>query len=447
MCLMVCPHGVRPDPAADRVVRCDICEGLDIPACVSACPTGALGTQAAVDQRIRSEFSGHVVVVGSSAAGIAACEAAREFAPACSITLVTADNSEEYSRPLLPYALAGRIERSGLSWRSSTYLEGELRGRRAVSLASDAGPLVLDNGDEIPFDRLIVVTGARAAKLSIPGATLAGVCALRDLGDLEQIDKLAGPGRRAVVLGGGNVGLQSAEALLARGMDVTVVVASPHLLSQMVDAEAGRRVAELFVRHGLKLRTGRDVVEIAGGGPVERVHLDDGEWIDADLVVVGKGIQPNVEWLAGSGVRVGRGIATDLCGRTSVPGIFAAGDCAETTDPLTGQPSISGIWPVAYETGRAAGSAAVGVERPSGGALRMNASRFFEVPVISIGEVRPERLDGATAEISANREGVYRKLVYHQGRLAGALLYGDISGAGSFYRTYRTTIGSELAHV
>jgi NAD(P)H-nitrite reductase large subunit len=241
-------------------------------------------------------------------------------------------------------------------------------------------------------------------------------------------------------LGGGNVGLQAAEALLTRGLDVTVVVASSHLLSQMVDAEAGRRVGELFVRHGLKVRTGRDVVEIVGGTglPACQVRLDNGEWIDADLVVVGKGIQPNVEWLAGSGVRVGRGIATDLCGRTSVPGIFAAGDCAETTDPLTGRGSISGIWPVAYETGRAAGSAAVGVERPSGGALRMNASRFFEVPVISIGEVRPERLAGATAEILANREGVYRKLVHHQGRLAGALLYGDISGAGAFYRTYRT---------
>jgi NAD(P)H-nitrite reductase large subunit/Pyruvate/2-oxoacid:ferredoxin oxidoreductase delta subunit len=436
MCLMVCPHGVRPDPAVDRVVRCDVCEGLDTPACVSACPTGALGAEAAVDRRVRSEFSGRVVVVGSSAAGIAACEAAREFAPACSITLVTADNSEEYSRPLLPYALAGRIERTGLSWRTSTHLDAELRGRRAVGLKSDAGPLVLDNGDEIPFDRLIVATGARAA-------TLAGACALRDLGDLEQIERLAGPGRRAVVLGGGNVGLQAAEALLVRGMEVTVVVASSHLLSQMVDAEAGRRVAELFVRHGLKVRTGRDVVEIAAC----QVRLDDGECLDADIVVVGKGIQPNVEWLAGSGVRVGRGIVTDLCGRTSVPGIFAAGDCAETTDPLTGRSSISGIWPVAYETGRAAGAAAVGVERPSAGALRMNASRFFEVPVISIGEVRPERLAGATAEILANREGVYRKLVHHQGRLVGALLYGDISGAGSFYREYRTYSRNELVHV
>jgi NAD(P)H-nitrite reductase large subunit len=240
-----------------------------------------------------------------------------------------------------------------------------------------------------------------------------------------------------VVLGGGNVGLQTCEALLARGLTVTVVVTSPHLLSQMVDAEAGRRIADLFMRHGLNVRAGRDAVEIVGDGRVEGVRLDDGELIGADLVIVGKGIKPNVEWLRGSGVCVGRGIVVDLSGRTNVPGIFAAGDCAEAIDSLTGRSAVSGIWPVAYEMGRAAGSAAVGVERPSAGALRMNASRFFGEPIISIGEVCPERLEGATAEVLTNRNGVYRKLVYHQGRLAGALLYGDISGAGGFYRRYR----------
>ena len=452
MCLMVCPYGVRPDPARDRVVRCDVCEALDIPACVAACPSGALIAQSRPDCRIQSEFSGHVVVVGSSAAGIAACEAAREVAPECSITLVTADDACEYSRPLLPYVLAGRIGPPETSWRADGYLENELkvrvlRGRRATGLKPDAGPLALDDGTQLTYDRLILATGARASMLSIPGAGLAGVCSLRNLEDLEEIDRLAEPGRRAVVLGGGNVGLQACEALLARGMKVTVVVASPQLLSQMVDAEAGRRVAELFRRHGLNVRTGRDAAEIAGNGRVESVRLDDGERIDADLVVVGKGIKPNVEWLDGSGIRIGRGIVTDLCGRTSVPGIFAAGDCAEMIDPLTGRSSISGIWPVAYETGRAAGSTAVGVERPSGGALRMNASRFFEVAVISIGEVRPERLEGASAEVLADREGVYRKLVHHQGRLAGAILYGDISDVGLYYRRYRRGTESEPPNV
>ena len=441
MCLMVCPSGMRPDAARDRVVRCDVCDGLEVPACVTACPTGALAAGAVPHEAAQSGFRGRVVVIGSSAAGIAACEAAREHAPDCSITLITADASPHYSRPLLSYVLAGAIEPSRIDWRAKGDLEKlgvqVLAGRKAARLESDAGPVVLDDGTELTFDALIVATGARGAKLSIPGADLAGVHALRDLEDLEEISRVAAPGRRAVVLGGGNVGLQVCEAFLARGMTVTVVVASPRLLSQMVDAEAARRVAELFGSRRLNIRTGRDAVEIAGAGRVERVRLDDGEWIDADLVVVAKGIAPNVEWLRGSGVRIGRGVSVDPCGRTNVAGIFAAGDCAEAADPITGRASVSGIWPVAYEMGRAAGCAAVGVERPSGGALRMNASRFFGVSIVSIGEVRPERLEGACEEVLENREGVYRKLVFRGDRLAGALLYGDISGAGSFYRRYR----------
>ena len=396
------------------------------------------------DERVRSDFQGHVVVVGSSAAGIAACEAAREHAPACSITLVTADASP-YSRPLLSYALAGRLQPQQTDWRAADYLENELGvhvlgGRKAVRLESGAGPLMLDDGAEVAFDRLILATGARAAGLSIPGADLAGVFALRNFADLEAISDWCGSAcgkPHAVVLGGGNVGLQACEAFLARGLRVTVVVASGHLLSQMVDAEAGRRLADLFRAHGVDVRTGRDAVEVVGGGRVEAVRLDNGELLAADLVLVAKGIVPNVEWLRGSGIRIGRGISVDLSGRTSVPGIFAAGDCAEAPDPLTGRLSLSGIWPVAYEMGRAAGSTAVGIERASAGALRMNASRFFGESIISVGEVRPERLEGARAEIRIDRDGAYRKLVYRDGRLAGALLYGDIADAGVYYRQYR----------
>jgi NAD(P)H-nitrite reductase large subunit len=300
--------------------------------------------------------------------------------------------------------------------------------------------LVLDNGAELTFDRLILATGARAAELSIPGADLAGVFVLRSFEDLEAIsDWCSGssPKPRAVVLGGGNVGLQACEAFLARGLRVTVVATSPHLLSQMVDAEVGRRLADLFRAHGADVCTGRDAVEVLGSGRVEAVRLDNGELLAADLVLVAKGIVPNVEWLRGSGIRIGRGISVDLSGRTSVPGVFAAGDCAEAPDPLTSRLLLSGIWPVAYEMGRAAGSTAVGMELVSAGALRMNASRFFGESIISVGEVRPERLEGAHAEIQIDREDAYRKLVYHKGRLAGAVLYGDIADAGSYYRRYR----------
>jgi NAD(P)H-nitrite reductase large subunit/Fe-S-cluster-containing hydrogenase component 2 len=462
--------GVR----SDRPLRCDVCAERETPACVAACPTKALGT-ARRELRARTgarptAFTGRLVVVGSSAAGIAACEAARELAPDCSITMITAD-ARHYSRPLLPYVLAGRIGRDALAWRAHDYLDtlrvDVIDQRRAARLSPEQKTVWLDDGRKVPFDALVVATGARATSLDVPGWDLPGVYPLRDLADLEDLDLLAsssarlkpagpglkpagpglkpaGPGlkpgaygTRAVVVGGGNVGLQVCEALARRGVDVTVVVRSSHLLSQMLDEEAGRRAGALFARHGVALRTGRDVVEIAGDGRVERVRLDDGECIEADLVVVGKGIHPNVEWLQSSGIRIGRGVVVDRSGRTNLAGVFAAGDCAETDDPITGQATVSGIWPVAYEMGRTAGSAAVGGDRQSPGALRMNCVRFFDAAIISIGDARTGRVAGATEHVLTARDDVYRKLVMKDDRVIGAILYGDVAGAGLYYRLYR----------
>jgi len=450
MCVMVCPDGIRPDPDRHRALRCDVCLTETVPPCVGACPTRALRIE--VDERPlpASDFDGHLVVVGSSAAGVAACEAAREVAPAAAITLVTADVVPSYSRPLLPYLLSHKVSNDQLRWRRETFLEKELgvcvrAGARAGKLSAATSEVVLEDGTALRYDRLVIATGARGAPVDIPGVELPGVQPLRDLGDLETIERFAGEGKRAVVLGGGNVGLQVCEALLDRGMQVAVVVRSPHLLSQMVDARAGERVGRLFESHGLIVRTGRDAVEIVGPERVRAVRLDDGETIHADLVVVGKGIQPNVEWLEGSGIRIGRGVRVDAQCRTSLPNVFAAGDCAEAEDPLTGTPSVSGIWPVAYEMGRTAGRVAMGVDRAHPGALRMNSSQFFGLPLISIGEVRADRVNGATEWILAENDDVYRKVVFRDGRLIGAMLLGDISGAGLFYRLYRE--GRDLREV
>jgi len=446
MCYMVCATGIMPEIGTGAALRCDICSDLDSPACLEACPTGALSiTEREDSAEQKSDFTGRIVVVGASAAGLAACEAAREYAPGAEIIVAAADTVFGYSRPMLPYLQADDAAEAKLEWRSAEFLEKELgirlvKGKKAVGLDPETRTVTLEDGDTLSCDRLVIATGARGAKPDIPGIDLEGVFLLRDMDDMIGINRTAVPGAGAVVLGGGNVGLQTCEALLRRGVKTTVVVRSPHLLSQMVDGEAGRRVGDLFSSHGLDIRTGRGVAGIKGDDRVEGVQLDNGELIEANLVVVGKGIEPNVEWLEGSGLAIGRGISVDNYGRTNLPGIFAAGDCAETVDPHSGEPSVSGIWPVAYEMGRAAGAAAVGVKKAGAGALSKNASRFFDTAIISIGEVRPGRIEDAVTVVLSNSDESYRKLVFENGLLLGALLYGDITGAGLFYRLYRDKV-------
>ena len=445
MCIMVCPYGVRPDADSTAVVRCDVCREHEQPACVKACPTSALKVAEKMVSRPTSGFSGHVVIIGSSAAGIGACEGVRRAAPGALMTMVTLDEDPQYSRPMLAYMLAEKIQRARVVWKPEGYLTERLgvhvlSGVSAVTLDAKKKSLRLSNGTELSYDRLIIATGARGELPDIPGIHLKGVFTLRGIDDVDGIARNSGPGRRAVVLGGGNIGLQACEALLKLGTHVTVVVRSPHLLSQMVDEEAGRRVGELFSKNGLVIRTGRDVASIKGEDHVTGVQLDNGDRIDADFVVVGKGIRPNVEWLRDGGVTIGRGVVVDFSGHTNVDGIFAAGDCAEMSDPISERFSVSGIWPIAYETGYAAGSTAAGVERVTRGALRMNSSTFFKVPLVSIGEVRQERIAGAHTRILAQSSDVYRTLVMRGRRIAGALLYGDIHGAGILYRLYRDAI-------
>jgi nitrite reductase (NADH) large subunit len=442
MCVMVCPVGVSPDHARQVAVRCDVCLTEETPACVLACPTGGLSVIEQPQMIGSNDFDGHVVVVGSSAAGIAACEAVRREAPCALLSLVTDERDFTYSRPMLPYLLSGMVDRSDIDWREEGNLSDGLSvsiepGMTAVQLLPNERSVLLSNGSAVTYDRLIIATGARASLPDIPGIELCGVFALRSLADVEGISDMARSARQAVILGGGNVGLQAAEALSSLGVAVTVIVRSPHLLSQMVDEAAARRVESLFMSKGITVHTGTDIAAILGEAQVTAVRLDNGEELPAGLVIIGKGIHPNVDWLDGSGLRIGRGITVDASCRTNLENVFAAGDCAEAPDPLTGEPSVSGIWPMANEMGYVAGSTAVGIARTIPGALRMNTSTFFGVPVVSIGVAKESALPDAQACILANDENTYRKLVFHGSQLVGAVLYNNISGAGTFYRLYR----------
>ncbi|HHY93703.1 MAG TPA: NAD(P)/FAD-dependent oxidoreductase [Firmicutes bacterium] len=377
------------------------------------------------------------VIVGNGPAGFTAAMAIRRLDPGGTVTVVSDEPYPFYSRVLTTHLLAGHIPRGQLFLADeATYRSwgiGLLSGHRVVAAAD--GLLQLDDGTGLPYDRLLLATGAAPVPLDVPGADLPGVHYLRTLDDAEGILSQVEPGATAVVIGGGMVGFKATEGLLGRGMKVVMVVSSPYVLSQALDEEGGRLVERLLEEEGVDVRTRREVVEFnasPGGLEVTLRTVTSGgseETVPCRLAIVGKGVRPNLHLAGALGLRTDRGILCDQQMATSHPGIFAAGDVAQVFDPASGEARVNAIWPHAVAQGRVAGSNMV---RPGSagfwGGIGQNALSLGRLSVISGGLVAPKG-DGYQ-EIRVRGPGWYRKLVLKDGRAVGAAFVGDTSGAG-----------------
>ena len=217
-------------------------------------------------------------------------------------------------------------------------------------------------------------------------------------------------------------------ALSVRGLKVKLIIASDRILSQMLDEEASRIVQARMQEHGIDVLTGRNAVRILGGDSVDSIVLDSGEKIDCQLVVVGKGVDPNVEIVSSTRIKVGEGILADDHMRTSEPDIYAAGDVAEAYDLCWERPNVNALWPVAFEQGRVAGLNMAGREVAYDGSFRMNSLDVYGLPVISTGITRPQGTGYEEVKVSAHES--YRKLVLKEGRIVGSIYIGDVQKTG-----------------
>jgi NAD(P)H-nitrite reductase large subunit len=370
------------------------------------------------------------VIVGNSAASLAALEAVRRLDGACPVTLVADEAIPAYSRVLLPYLLSG--ERCDLSLRPSDYARRMgvrmLLGRRAVRIDSNA--LVLDDGTSLPFDRLLLATGSRAAIPDVEGIDTPGVSPLKTMADALRIREQLPSARHAVILGGGLICLLVVRALLKVGVSVTIAVSSDRLLTRMLDDEAAALLQHRLAEAGVRILTRTDAARIVGSnGRVRSVMTAAGQVLPADLVILAKGIRPDIDLARTGGLATGRGVLVDAYLRTSRPDVFAAGDCAEAPDVLVrGKKTIPGTWFEAVAQGEAAGVNLLDRSRPSPGALKMNVMGILGIAVASMGMTEAPEPDGRV--LVRVRAGNYRKLVIARDRIVGAILVGDVSEAG-----------------
>jgi 3-phenylpropionate/trans-cinnamate dioxygenase ferredoxin reductase subunit len=351
------------------------------------------------------------VVAGGGLAAQRCVERLRRSGYDAPIRMVCAEPVPPYDRPPLSKDfLAGTMTDPPRLRPTEWYVDNEvelLLGRRAARLLPHERELELDDGERLRYDRLLIATGASAGALN-GSERYENAHVLRSLADAEQLRRRLLPGVRLAIIGAGFIGQEVAAAAHALGAAVTVIEALPAPLAQVLGTEVGRWFGELHRDHGVDVRVGAPVEHIVGNGRLERIELANGATVDCDAAVIGIGVTPATEWLAGSGLDPA-GVQVDHAGRTGIPGVFAAGDC-------TGL----GHWEAAVEQGRAAALAMLGEEPPAPAAASF-WSDLYGTRVNWIGNAA-----GATSiEVAGDMDAPDFSVLYRRhGELVAALLVG-----------------------
>ncbi|MFM9902170.1 MAG: NAD(P)/FAD-dependent oxidoreductase, partial [Polaromonas sp.] len=317
----------------------------------------------------------HHVILGAGPAGLIAAETLRKHAPLDTITLVGDEAEPPYSRMAIPYLLMGNIDERGTYLRKNAAHLVDLKVNHLLAKAKHVDvatkTIAMERGESLQFDRLLIATGSRPVRPPIPGIDSSGVYPCWTLEDARHIMALAQPGARVLQMGAGFIGCIIMEALASRGVELTVVEMGDRMVPRMMGPTAGGMIKDWCETKGVAVFTGTKVEEITPGQPMQ-VRLSNGQTLLADLVISATGVRPAIGFLEGSGIACDRGVLTNAQLETNVPGIFAAGDCAQAFDRMTGKTVVSAIQPNAAEQARVAALNMVGQRTSLRGVTQIN---------------------------------------------------------------------------
>ena len=317
----------------------------------------------------------HHVILGAGPAGVIAAETIRKHAPHDRITLVGDEAEPPYSRMAIPYLLMGNINESGAYLRKSPSHFADLKIKQlfaqAVSIDIAIKSIALNTGESLAYDRLLIATGSLPARPPILGIDSDGVHPCWTLADARKIMALARPGARVLQMGAGFIGCIIMEALMRRGVQLSVVEMGDRMVPRMMGPVAGGMIKDWCQGQGVQVFTGTRVEAIEPGAPL-KVSLSNGQIVEADLVISATGVKPAIGFLENSGITCLQGVLTDEHLQTSVAGIYAAGDCAEAFDKVSGTTIVSAIQPNAAEQARVAALNMVGQKTELRGVTQIN---------------------------------------------------------------------------
>jgi NAD(P)H-nitrite reductase large subunit len=391
------------------------------------------------------------VIVGASAAGIAAVEAIRKVDQVGDIVVITEEACAHYSRPMISDLVSGKADVQKMKCKTDDFWKinnAEARiGKKAINLNLTEKTVNLDDGEKVAYEKLLLATGGKPFVPKMDGQEKDGVFTFTNLSDAQRlaakIDSIHA--KSAVVIGAGLIGISVTEALVKKGLKVTVVELQEKILSLLLDAKASDIVEAIIRKAGVNFATGQSVQKILGrsenDSAVGGVILTKGDQVPCDLVIVAIGVIPRTELVAGTAVKLNRGIVVDNFMQTNVPDVYASGDVAETFDFILNQNRLLPLWPLAVLEGRVAGSNMAGAKVTYEGGTNMSSLKYFGIPIVSIGMANPK--EDPMLEILVKQDlqnNVYKKVVLKNNVIVGMTLVNCIDRAGILFNLMKTKV-------
>lgn len=373
------------------------------------------------------------VIVGGGVAAIRAVESIRQLDQKGEIYLVTAENDVAYSRPLITHYLAGEVSEEQMPYKDEQFFAQNqvrvIKGCRAREINYKKQVVYLEDGRELPYEKLLLATGSSVKYPPLKGINLKGIMTFYTLDDARKVKELVAEGKKDfIVLGGGLIGIRAAVALKKLGAKVKIVELLPNVLRRVLDEKAASLVEEKLKSEGIEVITNCRVEEIVGENGFARGLKVQGKGeLNCNALIISTGVQPNVE-LAGD-LAVERGIIVNEYMQATYNNVYAAGDCVEAYDFVKETKAVNALWPNASEQGKIAGWNMAGRPVKYKGSMAMNSFEVNGLNIISMGVVDPqaEGLRDYEERVRYGRSSfIYQKLVFLNGKLKGAILVSDL---------------------
>ncbi len=377
------------------------------------------------------------VLIGNGVASVSAAESIRKYDDEGEIRIISKEPHLAYSRPLISYLLEGEVERGDMLYRGEKFYERNdidvLLGSTAETIKTSKNLVILEDGEDVSFDKLLIATGGTPILPPVEGNDLNGVFTFTNWSDVRKIRDYIEENdvEKGIIVGGGLIGLKTTEALMELDLKIKVVELADKIMSATFDKKASDLAIKRLREEGCEIITENTVDEIHGEEKVETAVLQDGEELDCDMLVFAIGVTPNTEVVEDTEVETNRGILVNEHMQTNKSNIYAAGDVVEIPDIVAGDTKPIAIWPNARRQGRIAGSNMADELKEYEGSFAMNSIELCELPTISAGLTDPEE-DCEIIDFYDEKNMVYKKVVIDEDKLVGIILMGDIDRAGIY---------------